>query len=193
MSFGLPPLPASVSVFTSAVLLAADAIASFIGIFPERWGIFLDGEPVVLADNVLTMEFRQDYRLSTYPQEGGAFATYNKVAMPFQAKLRFSTGGSLSDRQAFQQSIEAIAGDTNLYDVVTPEKIYQSCNVVHFELRRAAENAGLLSIDVWLEEVRIAGAATFSNTKSPGAAGNVNNGLVQGTPVSRGPDLAAVT
>lgn len=193
MSFGLPPLPSTVSLFADAVLLAADAIADLFGIFPQRWGIFLDGEPVVLADNVLTLEFRQDWRLATYPQEGGAFATYNKVAMPFEAKLRFSTGGSLTDRQAFLESIKAIAPDTELYDVVTPEQIYQSCNVSHIDLRRAHDNAGLISVDVWMEEIRIAGAATFSKTKSPGAAGDVNNGLVQGEDVTRGPNLADVT
>lgn len=195
MSFGLPPLPSTVRILEGVAggLLVADQVAQFFGIFPQRWGIFLDGEPVVLADNVLTLEFRQDWRLSTYNQEQGAFATYNKVAMPFEVKLRFSTGGSLSSRQAFQASIEAIAGDLNLYDVVTPEKIYLSCNVNHFDLKRAADSAGIMSIDVWLEEVRIAGAATFSNTKSPGAAGNVNGGLVQGAPVTRGPDLGAVT
>lgn len=179
MTFGLPPLPDSVNVFADAVLLLADAISQFFGIFPQQWGIFLDGEAVVLADNVLTMEYRQDSRISTYPQEQGAFASYNKVMMPFEAKLRFSTGGSVSDRQEMLDSIAALIGDTNLYDVVTPERIFLSCNVTHFDFKRAAENAGLLSVDVWLEEVRIAGSATFSSTKSPGTAGNVNNGLVQ--------------
>lgn len=193
MSFGLPPLPASVAVFEDAVLLAADAISGLFGLFPQQWGIFLDGEPVVLSDNVVTMEYRQDWRLSKYPQERGAFADYNKVSEPFEARLRFSTGGSVSDRRACLASIQAISGDLNLYDVVTPEEVYSSCNVTHLDYKRSADGAGLLSVDVWLEEVRIAGAATFSNTKNPGEAGNVDNGLVQGSAVTRGPDLAAVT
>lgn len=192
MSFGLPPLPDSVAVFDEAVLLAADAISAFFGLFPQQWGIFLDGEPVVVADTVLTMEYRQDWRLSKYPQERGAFADYNKVSEPFEARLRFSTGGSLSDRQAMLESIKAIAPDTNLYDVVTPEDVYLSCNVTHYDYKRGAEDVGLLKVDVWLEEVRVTGAATFSDSKTPGGAAQVDNGLVQGQAVTRGPDLAAV-
>lgn len=191
MSFGLPALPAGVSIFSAAVLLEADVISSLFA-FPQQWGIFLDGEPVVVADTVLTMEYRQDWRLSKYTQEQGAFATYNKVSEPFEAKLRFSTGGQLPDRQAMLASIKAIAGDLNLYDVVTPEDIYLGCNVTHFDLKRTGDDVGLLKVDVWLEEVRVVGDATFSNTKSPGSASQSDNGLVQGQAVTRGPDLGAV-
>lgn len=193
MSFGLPSLPASVSVFAGIALLIADEVAAFLGLFPQEWGIFLDGEPVVVSDNVLTMSYRSDWRISRYPQESGAFADYNKTAEPFVVKLRFSTGGTAANRQGLLQSIEAIAGDTNLYDVVTPENIYPSCNVTHYDYDREAQTAGLLIVDVWLEQVRVAGDATFSNTKSPAGAGETNNGLVQGSAIERGPDLAAVT
>lgn len=182
MSFGLPALPSSVSTFVGIALLAADAIADFFGLFPQEWGIFLDGEPVVIADNVVTMEYRQDWRISTYPQENGAFASYNKVAMPFEAKLKFTAGGTLANRQEMLDSIAAIADDTNLYDVITPERIYPSCNITHFDFKREAKDVGLLSVEVWLEEVRVTSAASFSDTKSPGGAGTTQLGIVQARP-----------
>ena len=186
MSFlpGLPALPVGVDIFDQAVQLFADAVSLFFGQGPE-WGIFLDGQSVITADNVLTVSYRQDWRLSTHPQEEGAFATYNKVATPFEAKVRFSTGGTASDRQAFIDSIAAIAGDLNLYDVVTPEAVYASCNVVHYSYDRKAETAGIIAVDVWLEEVRVVGATSFSNTQSPGAAGQTQGGLAQAQPADQ--------
>jgi hypothetical protein len=175
---GLPALPLTVNVFDQATLMVADGFISSFG--AEQWGLYLNGVPIIIADNVVSLEYRQDWRLSTYPQEQGAFATYNKVATPFEAKLRFSTGGSKSDRQNFIDSIAAVAGDTNLYDVVTPEAVYPSCNIVHYDYKRAAESAGLIAVDVWVEQVVIAGAATFSNTKNPSNAAQTQNGLVQG-------------
>jgi hypothetical protein len=175
---GLPPLPAGVNVITNAVLLVADAISIGPSADPQ-WGIFLNGVAVVVSDNVTAFSFKKSSRLSKYPQEQGAFATYNKVAIPFEPKIRFSTGGSIADKQAFIASIDAISGDTNLYDVITPEVTYSSCNVIDYDYDRAHGNAGLLEIEVMLEQVVIAGASTFSNTASPTDAAQVNNGLVQ--------------
>jgi hypothetical protein len=190
MSFdddGLPFLPSGVDVFTDVVLAIADAIDLFLFGARSQWGIYLDGVPVVLADNVMKMGFRQDWRISTTPQEQGAFASYNKVATPFEVKFTFSTGGSVARREAFLQSIADIAGDTNLYEVVTPEKVYFDCNITHQEYDRDSQKAGMVNVDVWLQEIRETGAATFSNTKSPAGASQENQGLVQ--PINRGPDL----
>lgn len=180
---GLPPLPAGVTVFTDAAFLAADAISVAPSSGPQ-WGIFLNGSPVVVSDNVTGFGFKKSRRLSKYPQEQGAFATYNKVAVPFEPKIRFSTGGSIEDKQAFINSIDAIIDDLNLYDVVTPEVTYSSCNVIDYDYDRNHGNAGLLEIEVTLEQVVIAGASTFSNTASPTDAAQTNNGLVQPQPYS---------
>jgi hypothetical protein len=180
---GLPPLPASVNVFTDVVLLTADAIL----IGPSgtaQWGIFLNGEAVVLADNVVSLEFKQDFSIANYPVEQGAFASYNKVQHPFQAKLRFSTGGSVSDRQAFLDSIAAIIGDTNLYTVMFPEGTYPNVNLTHQGYDRTADKAGLISVDVWCEEVRPSstsqsGTSTSSSASSASSASTTSDGSNQ--------------
>lgn len=183
MANGLPPLPVGVNIFTDVVLLTADAVTQPNQVTPQ-WGIFLDGEPVVVADNVLTFGFRKSARVSKYPQEQGAFASYNKVPTPAEPRLRFSTGGSNIDRLNFVQSIEPLIGDLNLYDVVMPEMTYSSYNVINYDFDRTAENVGLLEIDVWLEEIVVAGASTFSNTTSPTDSPQVNNGQVSATSIS---------
>lgn len=175
---GIPSLPDDVAVFTNVVLLVADALST-INLSVPQWGIFLDGEPVVLADNVISFEWSSSSRVSKYPQEQGAFASYNKVTVPAEPRLKFSRGGSVSDRQDFIQSVQAIADDLNLYDIVTPEVVYSGYNVVKTGYPRTAEAAGIVSIDVFLEQIVIAGASTFSNTQNPSDAGQQNNGLVQ--------------
>lgn len=187
---GLPPLAPGVSVFADATLLVSDAILAALGL-PAPWGIYDGGTPVIVADNVASFEYAQDWRISKYPVEEGAFASYNKVANPFTVRVRFSTGGTLFERQAMLASVEAIAGDTELYDVVTPEKVYVDCNVVHVDYDRKAMNAGLLVMDVWLEEVRVAGASEFTSTKNPTDQKTTQGGIVQG--VERGPDLPDLT
>lgn len=178
MANGLPPLPPTVNIFNAIDVLTADAI-TLPSFQQQQWGIYLDGSPVVVSDNVMTFGFKKSARLSKYPQEQGAFATYNKVAVPAEPRIRFSTGGSVADRQAFLASIAPLIFDLNLYDVVSPEATYSSYNVINYDYDRNADNAGLIDVDVWLEEVVIAGASTLSNTTQPSDSSQTNNGLVQ--------------
>lgn len=187
MSNGLPQLPDGVNAFTAIALLTADAISLPSTLFP-KWGIYLDGVPVVVADNVLTFGFKKGARISKYPQEQGAFASYNKVAVPAEPKLQYSTGGTLADRSAFLASIDPLVNDLNLYDVVTPEVTYSSYNVINYDYDRHADNAGLIAVDIWLEEVVVAGDSTFSNTTSPSDATQVDQGVLQPQPY-KGPSL----
>lgn len=167
-------------------VLTADA-ADFSGFEQaQQWGIFKDGEPVVVADSVNAFGYMQDWPISTYPVEEGGFETYDKVQLPFEQRVRFVTGGDREDRQALLDSIEAIAGDLNLYDVVTPEKVYLSCNVIHCDYERnEGRGAGLIRVNVYLMEVRVAASAQYnsatpvSNAKDPGSNDQVNNGTVQ--------------
>ncbi len=127
--------------------------------FIETFGIFsLDGLPVITADSVISMEFRKESLVSDYPLEGGRFETYNKVAIPFDVRFRFSAGGNEAKRAALLASVEALADDTALYNAVSPEAQYLNCNVVHHDYRRTSINGvGLLVVDVWLREVRTGG------------------------------------
>jgi hypothetical protein len=165
MANGLPALPSDVNVFSDVVLLVAD-IVSILSSAAPQWGIYLDGEPVVVADNVVAFGFKKGARISKYPQEQGTFASYNKVAIPAEPRLKYSTGGSVADRQAFLDSIDPLVSDTNLYDVVTPEVTYSGYNVINYDYPRTADHAGLITVD----------------------AAETNNGLVQPEPY-KGPNL----
>lgn len=178
---GVPPLLRSlIPVFNDVQPLAADTTSTFGQSPAPQWGIFKGGQAVVVADSVQRVEYRQDWDMLDYPLEQGAFESYNKVNGPFEAKVRFATGSTETDRQALLNSIEAIAGTLELYDVVTPEKIYQSTNITHFDYSRtAATGGGLLQVDVWVVEIRVNATAKFSSTKADASADPVNDGTVQ--------------
>ena len=167
-------------------LLTQDAIGLLSGSFlQQQWGIFFGGLPVVIADNVVEVQYRQQWSISDFPVERGAFESYDKVQIPYDARLRFTAGGSLANREAMLASIAAVAADTNLYDVVTPEAVYLSCNFTHYDYsRRSNEGLGLLSVDIWLIEVREAVSAAMTNTQSPSSAAQVNGGTVQTVPAT---------
>ena len=96
---GLPALAADIAeLFSTIPLITSDGPDVSTAVASSQWGIFLNGDPVVICDNVLSMEFRQDFKISNYPVEQGAFATYNKVQQPMEVKFRFSTGGSSAKR-----------------------------------------------------------------------------------------------
>ena len=161
---GLPALAAGI-IFNAVEIVASD-VMSLLGLFSgPQWGLFQDGLPVVAADNVLSFDFRQDFRISDYPVEEGAFETYNKVQVPYDVRLQFSSGGSVAQRQELIDSVDAIIGSTDTFDAVTPEKTYLSINPVHQSIRRTSRSGlGLVVIDVYCREIRVTATPEFSNS-----------------------------
>jgi hypothetical protein len=186
-------------VVEDVLLLVSDAISFLSGFGQPQWGIYLDGIPVIPADSVVSVEYRNDFSIADFPLEQGAFESYDKVSSPFSVRVRFAQGGSQSARQNFLDSIAEAAQGLDLYDVVTPEQVYTSVNISHYDFKRSAQNgAGLIMVDVWLTEIRVTATAEFSNTKSPTSASPVNNGSVQSESanagvVTRGQDLPNIS
>lgn len=164
-----------------ATLLVADASAIVSLFGGPKWGLFLNGKTVAEADSVRSIEFRQDSKLSDYPQQKGAFESYNKVSSPFDARLQFTKGGTTSDRAKFLDAIDKAANSLDLYEVTTPEKVYKSANIQRYDYHRTADSgAGLLTVDLWLIEIRETVAVGFTNSKAPAGSKLKNAGTVQG-------------
>lgn len=182
---GLPPLliPRPATILT---LLVADAFPLLPQRFQSPWGIWQNGAPVVLADSVVALNFKQTWNTTTAPLEQGAFADYNKVQTPFGARLRMTRGGNSTSRQQFLASIEQFAASLELVDIVTPERTYTSANIIEYEYNRAADSGlGLMIVDIRLEQIRTSVAATtgaptnFQNTAQPFAATVIGLGQIQ--------------
>jgi len=179
---GVPAINSAIGVISQiADLLLGDTVSNLFG-DAQQWGIFQGGDPVVTADSVVSMEFKKEWAISDYPVEEGSFETYDRVSLPFDARIRFSAGGSLASREALLSSIEAISGDTDLFDVVTPERVYTGVTISHYSYNRSARNGvGLLQVDVWVFQVNQNAMSVFGNTAAPDGADQVNDGPVQAT------------
>lgn len=148
---------------------------------PQLWGIYdSSGNAVVKADNILRMEWQGNYRIANYPIEDGGFESYNKVKVPYDARFSMTRGGTVTDRTEFLDALDKVLASLDLYVVTSPEKTYANANVVHVDYDRSAlHGAGLITAEVWLQEVRVAPGPAFSNTKQPSGADQENVGTVQ--------------
>jgi len=192
---GVPPVNFAPN-FATPVLLVQDLVSQFSAVFGPQWGIFLGGEPVILAESVTGFEFRNDWTISDYPVEGGVFESYDKVLLPYLAKVRFASGSTDAARTALLEQVAAAAATLDLYDVVTPEFTYFSCSISHYDYKRAAnQGVGLIVIDVWVSQViqQNAGTMTSATVQNPASADLTHMGLVSpqqaDTGGGRGPPL----
>lgn len=160
-----------------------------------QWGIFdQSGNALLEANSVLGVEYARDYQVSDYPQEQGAFESYNKVKVPFQAKVVFLIGTDIDYRSNFLNALEQAVSSLDLVTVVTPEISYPSANLTHAGYRRVARNGvTLIAIDVGLVEVRVVQAGVTSNVKSVNAVAQQNNGVVQAQPTTATPTTTGGT
>lgn len=182
---GVPALVNPNVIFQVGSILGSDSPLLDGTFLRPRWGIYLESKQVIVADSVAALHYRKEYRISDYPQEQGAFESYNKVTMPYDIRLRMTKGGNLIDRQAFIAAVDKAAATLNLYDIITPEKTYIGANIAHVDyVRQADRGAGLIVVDISLIEIRATVTAQFSNTAKPSGATPVNNGTVQTKPTS---------
>lgn len=160
--------------------LASDSPA-ITALVAAEWGIYAAGGGRVLdPDNIVAFGYSSEYRTADYPIERGGFETYDKVALPFETRIVMSKGGTLAERQAFLDKVKAIKGDRNLYNVVTPEETYQDVNIVKVQFDRAADHgATMLTVEIYLREVRQSAEKSFVPSQSPSAAGTRDSGSVQ--------------
>lgn len=168
---GVPPLPTSlpgVPSFTGTValptLLTADGAIGTGVASGSQWGIFSTaGAPILTVDSVASVEYARDYRISDYPQEQGAFFSYNKVQTPFQGKVGFLLNRS---RFSFLNQIESQLASLNFVTLVTPEITYPSANLTHYDFRRTSRNGvTMVLVTVWCEEVRVVTTTALANAQ----------------------------
>lgn len=178
MADGVPPLLDADAAPYTGPAVTQDTVQP--GNTAPRWGIYKDGAAVAVADSVVRVDYMQDTRVSQYPLEKGAFAAYNKVGTPYDARVRLVRGGTEAERKAFLDAIEAATASLDLYDVVTPEKTYTSATIQRHQYTRSAQaGVSLIAVDIVLTEIRTTAETTFSNTKSVDGANPVNVGTVQ--------------
>lgn len=186
---GVPQLNRANNVINT-VLGIAQGISAIVGTSSTafKWGIYNSANALVVTpDNIINFDNRNEWDVSDYPVEQGSFASYNKVIIPFENSVRLTKGGSLADRSNLLAQIDAIAGDTNLYTIVTPEKSYTNCNILRYEVTRRAQSGAyyLQEVDIYFRQILQVNAqyststTSTANAKNPAALPTVNQGNIQ--------------
>lgn len=173
------------------VLLAADVL-TVIGLFQgPQWGIFnQDGQLVANPDTFISMDFRQEYRISDYPRESGSFETYDKVQMPYDVRCTLGCHGKNMSKTAFLSAIDAATRSLDRFHILTPDAGVPSVSLVHYDYRRErARGNGILIVDIWMQQLITDASASYTNTQQPEGAPNQAGGTVQ--PQAAPPGLSA--
>lgn len=196
---GVPNLPIG-NVLNAVVDQVVADILDLLADNGQQWGLFLDGEPAVIAESVVSFEYKQNYRISNFAiepsnqQSAGGFESFNKVQMPFDVVLRFATGDTPTARQELLESVDAACASLDLMDAVTPEAVYQSINPIHYDYRRTAVNGvTLLIVDVFCEQVRTTASSSFTNAQQTGTGATAADTTITPTtsPAAGGTGAAA--
>lgn len=126
-------------------------------LFGNYWGVFNEyGIPLLLADNVISLQYENKSRVVNAPIERGTFASYNKISDPWKATVQMSKGsGGALERGAFLAQLEILSKSTLRFIIITPEFVYKFANIVGYDLvREAKDGATLIKVNVHLEEIR---------------------------------------
>lgn len=198
---GVPAIARSISVPTPEVLEvgALGALTDLLGFSAPVWGVFdQDGNKVLNPDSFLSFDYRNSSRVSSYPQEQGAFSSYNKVSTPYDVRVRMAIGADQASRTAFLAQCELMLKSIDLFNVVTPEATYINATLDSYDYRRETNNgATMITVDMAFIEVRVTATAQFSSgassnpfpadqVQSPSAADPISDGQVQAFAVSAG-------
>ncbi|MBN4111752.1 phage baseplate protein [Proteus mirabilis] len=157
--FGIPDIPNWKGLpnagLDAGISLGGAALIN--SLFGNYWGIFNEyGVPLLLADNVISLQYENKSRVVNAPIERGTFASYNKISDPWKATVQMSKGsGGALERGAFLAQLEILSKSTLRFIVITPEFVYKFANIVGYDLaREAKDGATLIKVNVHLEEIR---------------------------------------
>lgn len=136
------------------------------------WGVVNSNNVSVLnADSIQDFGWRQEYRVSNFPVQQGAFASYNKVRLPFECSVVATKGGTPAQRNAFLRQVDDLAASLDLYTIITPEKSYLNCNVTRTELaRRGSANAYYFDVELFFVQIVEVAPYSTSGTGAPSTA-----------------------
>lgn len=170
-----------IDALTFGYLGVRDALNTLIGAEPIRYAVFDSrGKRIADYDSVVAIGYQADSRVSDYPMEQGAFASYNKVQVPFDITVTLTCGGNDERRADFETAVTAARKSLELYTVLTPNATYKDVNFTSLSIRRTAtEGANFIVADLVGREIRFNTVAAYSQPKVPAAFVTQAQGQIQ--------------
>lgn len=206
---------------TYAIVAAGDTttsggfLSSLAGATSGSLGLSTGGKPVITPDSVLSLEWHGEERISDFPVEDGGFASFNKVAVPYDLRVIMTCAGlnyvqsvlspvtqqlnqalagvglafgQPMSRESFLAALDSMLDSTQLYNIVTPDKVYKNVNLVSYShAKKHDEGATMIVAELTFREVRTSISASYSSrivSTSKSAASPVNVGTLSASSAS---------
>ena len=198
---GVPGLARSISI-PAIVLLADNLISAALGLSdfggmnaPSLiWGIFdKNGNQALYPDSFIDVDYRNDVKVSNYPQESGAFASYNHVGTPYDCRIRMAIGSNRSARTAFLATCDAMIKSIDFFTLVTPEVTYTNAVLESYDYKRESKNGvSMIIVDLKFIEIRTTATSTFSPVVPITTSSTIDPKVNIANPVSSGQVQATI-
>lgn len=219
---GVPQLPRLPGVTSLPPILGAAAAVGALWralSAPPTWGVFkqtpptqpdADGietvvvtaqlVPAITVDSIMDFDYRNEYDISDFFIQDGAFASYNKVANPFENSVRLIRTGTVADRSEFLDQIDTVLASLDLYQIITPERTYSNVNAYRVGVvRKGASGAyQLTEVDLYFREIRSVTAQysttspVIPNPTMPSDMDPQNTGVVNAATPVNPPDISSL-
>lgn len=179
---GVPALWRSATIPTVDALVNQGISAALEAIFgSERWGIYDQAGNLALDHDVFGgIEFKNASLVSTYVQEEGAFASYNKVNTPYDCRVRLLVGSDVVRRNSFLTALDLMLKSIDTYSVVTPDFTYTEATLQNYQYRRTSRSGvRIIEADLWFLEVRKAIGSEQPQPSEPAGADSISLGQIQ--------------
>ena len=169
-------IPSVDSLVNQGIGLALEAIFG-----AENWGVYDSNGNLALNHDVFGgVEYKNASLVSNYPQEDGAFASYNKVNTPFDCRIRLLVGSDKAARSSFVSALDFMLKKIDTYSVVTPEITYPEATLQNYQYRRTARNGvRIIEADLWFIEVRKNVGSNQPKPAEPQGAEMISLGQIQ--------------
>lgn len=128
------------------------------------------GNSVLDFDGCIGFEWKGESKIPNYPIENGHFSSYNKVATPYDARMTVVCNGrGKLTRSQFFSKIEELADSLDLLQIITPDHVYKSCNLMHADYtRNSRHGVSMITAQLWLVEIRTTAESTVTTSQPQG-------------------------
>jgi len=180
--FGLPSLPkiaGGKAILNTILSRVQSSLWQLFGLEPV-WGIYEAGSSVLLAvqkDSVLEMTVSEESSVPDYRIQTGGFATYNKIAQPFEIPIRITKGGSSTERDTLITFLKTAVKQAKVYDILMPECVWANVTLTRYSIERSREKSGddLIIADCWFREIREAPTQYYNQEQNKADTANTDD------------------
>lgn len=169
----------------AGAITSGNPLAIIDSMLKPQWLVMnVDGSGrAITPDSVVGFEYRGEAKIMDYPVELGGFASYNKVQTPFDIRMKMVCTGSIlnlsATRTTFLDTLDSMKRSIDLYNIVTPDEVYNSVSLVHYDYARTSNNGMFMIIaELGFQEVMVTGDPIYANTRSDSSSATTNQGNV---------------